>query len=277
MDDENQYAVAHAMNEWAATNDPEFVVTTGDNFYSDGAVSPTDPRFNTTWRDVYNGEHIRYLDWYISLGNHDHHDRNGQNMVDYEDPEGRWILPDFYYSFYKETPDGATIHFIVIDTDPLTIFGSLLPQYDWLEEELASSEADWRIVIGHHPAYTAGGHAPGDFIIRRSVVPLMKENAVDIYLVGHSHNMQHIVNATDPEGDIDHVVCGGGGRGLRGLDEEGYDQVLRMGMEVPYFEATHGFTELDFSLDSIIVNHYSVESPSGEFYNSYSFTRTKGM
>ena len=31
-----QKAVAAAMNDWAATHNPRFILTTGDNFYPDG-------------------------------------------------------------------------------------------------------------------------------------------------------------------------------------------------------------------------------------------------
>ena len=34
--------------------------------------SPDDPKFDDSWRNVYDGEHLKDLVWYISMGNHDY-------------------------------------------------------------------------------------------------------------------------------------------------------------------------------------------------------------
>jgi hypothetical protein len=49
-----------------------YVTVSGDNFYNDGVVSVDDPLWNDSWRNVYDGDNIGDLTWYVSVGNHDH-------------------------------------------------------------------------------------------------------------------------------------------------------------------------------------------------------------
>ena len=60
-----QQNVADIMNLWCEQQACDFVVSTGDNLYNDGATSPTDRRFDTRWRNVYNGEALKDLTWYL--------------------------------------------------------------------------------------------------------------------------------------------------------------------------------------------------------------------
>ena len=73
-----QEKVARAMGKYLERNsDYEYIVDTGDNFYSYGVTSPDSKRFDTSWRDVYQVKDypvMRSLDWYITVGNHDHDD-----------------------------------------------------------------------------------------------------------------------------------------------------------------------------------------------------------
>ena len=66
-----QRDVAAAMNRWAGSNRAQFILSTGDNFY-DGITGNNDRRWNTWWRNIYDGANIRNLPWYISVGNHDY-------------------------------------------------------------------------------------------------------------------------------------------------------------------------------------------------------------
>ena len=69
----NQQAVADQMATWCEVVDQcEFIISTGDNFYPQGVTAPDDPRFNTSWLDVYNQPSLVDKTWYISIGNHDH-------------------------------------------------------------------------------------------------------------------------------------------------------------------------------------------------------------
>ena len=60
-----------------ANPDIQYIISTGDNFYSYGVDSPDSERFDSSWREVYwvpEYPVMSSLDWYISVGNHDHTD-----------------------------------------------------------------------------------------------------------------------------------------------------------------------------------------------------------
>jgi len=71
--------------------------------------------------------------------------------------------------------------FIVLDTNvpPQT-------QTDWLEEQLANTDATWKFVVYHHPAYSS---SPGrdNPHIRKSWGTLFDKYQVDLALQGHDH------------------------------------------------------------------------------------------
>lgn len=73
----DQLPVAYAMARWADVNQPEFIISTGDNFYPDGVRSVTDPKWAINWVDVYNNDSLVNLPWYISVGNHDYGNDKG--------------------------------------------------------------------------------------------------------------------------------------------------------------------------------------------------------
>ena len=62
----------------------------------------------------------------------------------------------------------------------------------FLDEELASADADWKFVVGHHPAYCGGGHR-GSGQIRDLVMPILEEHGVDMFVMGHDHNLQVMI------------------------------------------------------------------------------------
>ena len=68
-----QQNVANAMAYWCETRPADFIIALGDNFYPFGVDSPYDVQFEMSWRDVYVGESIVNLTWFISVGNHDHY------------------------------------------------------------------------------------------------------------------------------------------------------------------------------------------------------------
>ena len=51
-DDGRQYEVAAAMAEWADVYHPEFVMSLGDTFYTEGVVSVNDTKWFTHWQFV---------------------------------------------------------------------------------------------------------------------------------------------------------------------------------------------------------------------------------
>jgi len=58
--------------------------------------------------------------------------------------------PEYYYSFKY-----GNAEFFVLDTNTLRDLSPKGEQYPWLEKGLAASDAKWKFVYHHHPAYSS--------------------------------------------------------------------------------------------------------------------------
>lgn len=63
---------------------------------------------------------------------------------------------------------------------------SVRDQVPWLEEQLATSQATWKFVFYHHPAYSPKANRD-NADIRRYWMPLFDKYGVDMALQGHDH------------------------------------------------------------------------------------------
>jgi tartrate-resistant acid phosphatase type 5 len=245
---ERQQVVAEAISGWCGSHDCAFIQSTGDNIYPDGVTSATDPRFETSWRSVYDLANIATKQWYISIGNHDHGPDDGreQFQIEYGLTEPRWYYPSLWYDLHYT--DGVThLHLIIIDSESLRLDkNNPAVQLSWLETTLAGSTTDdWKIVIDHHPAYSVGDHGPTDSTIVRDVIPLLEQYDVDLFLSGHEHNLEHLTNTADST--IDYVISGGGGRSLYRYSAVNEAFLNSIGINLDYFGYVYGFVAFDFT------------------------------
>src|SRR5262245_10604846 len=136
--------VAEAMKRFHQTSPFDFGITLGDNFYSKGMESPTDPRWKTWWDELYDPMGIRI---YASLGNHDwgFADSPAAEVL-YTQKSPSWRMPATYYSF-----TAGSVQFFALDTNEIPEL-----QMQWLNKELDASKALWKVVYGHHPIFSAG-------------------------------------------------------------------------------------------------------------------------
>jgi predicted phosphodiesterase len=201
----NQQQVADRMDETAHHLDVEFIISVGDNFYSDGVMSVDDPQWRTSFENVYNGANL-LVNWYPILGNHDYRG-NPQAQIDYSKKSRRWNMPSAYYTFERTLDDdsGEKILFVFIDTNPFerkyytdetymftdVVKQDTLKQLNWLNQTLAQSTAKWKIVIGHHPLYTTGKRIKETPYVRYSLESILEKHKVDAYFCGHEHDLQH--------------------------------------------------------------------------------------
>jgi tartrate-resistant acid phosphatase type 5 len=207
-------AVARAMGEWADDMMPAAVISTGDNFYPSGVQSIDDPQWQSRYEQVFTAPGLM-CPWHAILGNHDH-EGSVEAQIAYTAKSRRWRMPARYFSWSTLLPDRGLADFFFIDTTPVyeathgfkTTFVPLgafvVEQFVWLERELAASEADWKIVVGHHPVFSGGVHGASWGLIRY-LKPMLEEHGVKIYLNGHDHDFEHI--AVD---GVNYLVCGGG-------------------------------------------------------------------
>lgn len=200
--DYNQKVLADKMAELTNQIEPEFIISTGDNFYPNGVGSVNDRLWITSFEDIYRHTNL-HCDWYVVLGNHDYRG-NSQAQLDYSKISRRWKIPERYYSFTKEISDDNKADFIFIDTSPFIRdyhenYGKYgiknqdtTKQYNWIKNSLAKSKNKWKFVIGHHSIYTGGKRQPGQPELIEKLVPMFEKNNVDAYICGHEHDLQVI-------------------------------------------------------------------------------------
>jgi acid phosphatase len=192
-----QKRLAVALGRTAEAVRARFVISTGDNFYPAGVTSVEDPQWKTSFEDMYDAPSLM-IPWYPVLGNHDHRGNVGVQMA-YTQRSSRWRMPGAYYKQAKALADGSSTEFFFIDTTPILrqhaswiVRFSMNDQIAWLESELPRSTARWKIVVGHHPAYS-GEFGKDSRALIDWLLPLLERHRVQVYLSGHSHNLEHIV------------------------------------------------------------------------------------
>jgi uncharacterized protein (TIGR03437 family) len=197
---------------------PNFVIHVGDIAYESGTYS----EFTANYFEYY-FTLMRQACFFTIAGNHEYYTNNSAPYLAYAAPptnnspvafdEGR------YYSF-----DWAGIHFVAIDANLLV---PTVPQFAsaqarmlaWLENDLATSQAMWKIPFFHQTPYPISQHVddPIDIAARNLLVPIFERHGVQLVLSGHEHNYQRSkplrggvpVPAGTP-GTV-YMVSGGGG------------------------------------------------------------------
>ena len=204
-------------------------ITLGDNFYSVGMESPSDPRWQTQWEEIYGPLGITF---YSALGNHDwgHPDSPAAEIL-YSAKTTTWRMPSSYYTF-----SAGPVQFFALDTQSIALSDK---QLRWLDAELARSTARWKIVYGHHPIFSGGAYEDRPDLIAK-LLPLLT-NRADIYICGHDHNLQ----ALRPEGNVRFYVAGGGGAGL--YDLRPYERSI-------FSSRSNGFAVIEADAAQLTVN-----------------------
>jgi tartrate-resistant acid phosphatase type 5 len=217
-----QMAVAGQMNAWAANQNPDFIITTGDNFYETGVSTVNDPQWIKSYQNVYNGDNIKEKTWFASLGNHDY-ETNPDAEVAYTMTYPRWQMPSHYYEKIIDLADSGKVRFIFIDTSPFersyysSSFAKNVMRQDtarqkkWLDSLTALNDVDWKIVVGHHHIYTGGLRKQDPNSVRAALEPVFVKNKVDVYFSGHEHDLQHLKVAAKPT----HYFVSGAGSDIR--------------------------------------------------------------
>jgi hypothetical protein len=198
----------------------DFAITLGDNFYSRGMESPSDPRWQTWWEDLYGPLGITF---YAALGNHDwgFPDSPAAEIL-YSRDSKSWRMPASYYTF-----TAGAVQFFALDTQSVALSEK---QLAWLDRELSQSRAPWKIVYGHHPIYSGGNYEERPDLIAQ-LLPVLRSRA-DAYICGHDHNLQVL----RPESGVRFYVAGAGGAGL--YDLRPYERTI-------FASRTNGFAVLE--------------------------------
>jgi len=271
--------------------------------------------FGKMYTDIkYNGENIVF---HIVPGNHDHNNRtggkNGLGDVIHQETTAEKIY-SHYWKYYpidatkntdsedstnyetlkshdifritipERVPIEAmgTLAFSAIDTQVLLDLyvkeDSELLQLHWNTlEELLQENADWKIILGHHPIESYGKHngfrrafwwLPPIFLaaiidkllykpqqdldnpayknFRKDLRNIMMKHDVTVYLAGHEHNLQFL------ELDKTHFqLVSGSAAKLSGVTHKS---------DTIFSHASHGFVRFDVTQDEMWLEFFQVDT-----------------
>ena len=207
---------------------PDFVMNTGDNVYENGLDNEYARYFFPVYNSDQAGPRtgaplLRSVPFYTIIANHDVHDKDAKKhpVADFDkNPDSLAYFTNMYLPLngpaptYKTPAVGkdATLkgfvetagdrfpnmanysfdygdgHFLCLDsnlyTDPTD------PQLQkWIAEDLSSTDATWKFVAYHHPAFNAGDDHYAEQHMR-VLSPLFEKHKVDVVLNGHEHTYQ---------------------------------------------------------------------------------------
>jgi hypothetical protein len=227
----------------------DFGMTLGDNFYEKGLNNTADVRWRKEWETPYGPMNIRI---YASLGNHDYNDSSSPTAEAlYSQSSRSWCLPRAYYTY-----TAGPVQFFVLDTEILAVPGTNQSpgktQKKWLEQQLQSSKATWKVVYGHHPIYSAGYYS-NNLILIDQLLPLLMQYKVDVYLAGHDHTLQYL----KPVGGVHFFVSGAGGHSIENLGDNPEQRRIWGAGKTP------GFTVLEADAKSLTVSFFDSKSNPG--------------
>jgi acid phosphatase len=221
--EQDQLDVAAQMSIAAKDMDAKFIISVGDNFYENGVASVDDPQWQTSFEKVYSVPSLQ-VPWRVILGNHDYH-ANCDAQIAYAKTSPRWKMPARYYVQSEKIDAATAVDFFYLDTTPMiksyystanaektgaqVITQDVPKQLAWFKDALAASTAPWKIVVGHHPIYSGGGHGDTAELIE-TILPLLQEHKVQAYFNGHDHDLQHLqagdVNLFDSGAGSQHTL-----------------------------------------------------------------------
>jgi hypothetical protein len=237
---ESALQVAELIDSW----DVDFITTTGDNNYPDGAAETIDVNIGQYYHGYIGNYQGEYGDgsaenrFFPSLGNHDVITNNGQPYFDY------FTLPgnERYYDIVI-----GPVHLFVLNSDTSEPDGVGLSsgQAQWLQQALAASTTKWQIVVAHHPPYSSGLHGSTDWMQWP-----FDEWGADFMIAGHDHVYERL----EVDG-FTYFINGLGG------SEAVYDfQAIHPG-SVNRYNAVHGAMRVEATQDWI---HFQFVNVNGE-------------
>lgn len=227
--DHNQYQVAKLLETYHQVVGFEFVIMLGDNIY--GSHEPKDfaEKFEVPYKPLLDAG----VKFYASLGNHD--DPNVERLYKPFNMNG-----ERYYSFKKK--DAA---FFALDSNYMDP-----KQLEWVQQNLQSSDARWKICFFHHPLFNAGkSHGP-DVDLRSQLLPLFRQYHVNVVFSGHEHVYERLA----PQENIYFFVAGNSAKLMS--HDLGASNEVKVG-----FDSDRGFMLIEIDGDQL---YFQAISRSGK-------------
>ncbi len=192
--------VAALIERWGV----EAIVTAGDNNYDSGGADTIDANIGqyfhayiAPYPGSYGSSALENR-FFPALGNHDWYTPGAQPYFDY------FTLPgnERYYTVRR-----GPIGFFILDAGPHEPDGysASSAQAQWLQQQLATSDAPWKIVVLHDPPYSSSARHGSDRVVQWPYAA-WGANAV---IAGHDHLYERL-----QENGIPYFVNGAGGKDL---------------------------------------------------------------
>lgn len=185
--DKEQYEVAQELERYRQAVKFDFVIMLGDNIYGGHSASDFKRKFVEPYKPLLDAE----VNFYASLGNHD--DPNIERLYKPFNMNG-----ERYYTFKRGKVQFYALDSTYMDTRQLT----------WLEQNLRSSDATWKICYFHHPLYSDGKMHGPDLDLRNQLTPLLKAYGVNAVFSGHEHAYERI----RPQNGVYYFIQGDSGK-----------------------------------------------------------------
>jgi hypothetical protein len=206
-----QYRVGETAARICAERGCDFALYLGDNFYNSGVASVDDEQFSTKFELPYAGLDIPF---YVVLGNHDYGEEglgipdSGKRdaQIAYTERSDKWNLPAAHY-----TVRVGPVQLFGLDTPAMMWGRDVESQAEWLADQVAQSDASWKIAFGHHPYRSNGQHGNAGnydgvpfvpFLGGAPVRDFMEDSVcgnIDVYFAGHDHTRQWLEPACGTE------------------------------------------------------------------------------
>lgn len=267
MDDENERAVAGLVASW----NPEFVLTTGDDYYSPAGGSGTARYDEST--GAYYGAWLKDISttgsrypagtasvnaFFPTLGNHDYSDAAPalDTYLEYFTLPGEGFTSTSGNERYYDFVNGP-VHFFALNSNPEEPDGTdnNSIQARWLESQLAASTSRWNIVYDHHPPFSSDAkHGSSGYMEWP-----FSEWGADAVISGHAHAYERI-----QRNGIVYFVNGLGGAARYGFAAPVTGSALRYRDNWGAQKVTVSDTELSFDFYDVagsLVDSYHLPIP----------------
>ena len=207
---------------------PDFVMNAGDNVYENGLDDEYARYFFPVYNADQAGARIgapllRAVPFYTVMANHDVHgkDANKNPVADFtKNPDSLGYFTNMHLPLNGPVPsqpapvvgnpdaiagfmavagdrfprmanysfDYGDAHFVCLDAN-VYVDPTDTKLQDWIEADLSSTDAPWKFVVYHHPAFNVGNEHYKEQQMR-ALAPLFEKHKVTIVFSGHEHTYQ---------------------------------------------------------------------------------------
>jgi len=224
-----QYEIAARLAESHRNLQFQSVLMLGDNLYGSQNRKDFRVKFELPYATLLDAG----VKFYAVLGNHD---AAAQRFYEPFHMGGR--------SYYAFRPHKG-VRFFGLDSNRLD-----REQLVWIENELAESESEWKIVFFHHPLYSSGARHGSNLALRTALEPLFVKYGVAVVLAGHDHFYERM----KPQNGVQYFVVGGAAK-LRAGNAQ------RTEITAKAFDRDNSFLLLEIDGDTL---HFQAFSRAGK-------------